>query len=63
MTNETMQAPPAVEESGQANETMMPEMVLMIRDPDKGGLGLTRLMVPATEISNYQAAGWFQPEE
>ena len=32
--------------------------ILMQRDPDKGGLGMTKAVVPASEVANWQAAGW-----
>lgn len=63
MTIETLQVIPAVEAADQAAEAVVPEMVFMVRDPDKGGMGMTRLMVPAAEVSNYEAAGWYRPEE
>ena len=38
--------------------------VLMTRDPDKvPGLGITKAVVPQSQVANWQAAGWTVCEE
>lgn len=38
--------------------------VLMTRDPDKvPGLGITKAVVPQSQVPNWQAAGWQVCEE
>lgn len=34
--------------------------VLMTRDPKRGGKGVVKMLVPAGEVANYKAAGWFE---
>ncbi len=41
-----------------------PEMVLMKRDPDKvPGLGMYKMLVPASEVESYKTAGWIVAED
>ena len=34
--------------------------VLMVRDPRQGGKGVVKMLVPAADVANYKAAGWFE---
>ena len=32
--------------------------VLMVRDPKAGGKGVIKMLVPASQIADFKAAGW-----
>ena len=41
-----------------------PEMILMQRDPERvPGLGMTKMLVPASEVESYKTAGWIEATE
>lgn len=39
-----------------------PTRILMRRDPDRGGLGVTRMFVPLDEVELFEKSGWFKDE-
>ena len=52
MTNITPDVPVAAPQAAPQAD------VLMVRDPRKGGHGVTKMAVPAGQVEDFKAAGW-----